>query len=196
MHFTPFDNDSLNGVIFSTASFYDSFGKWNTVLAATNLHSDEVSVSGKFRAEAMDGSYGEEMYVFADSIGPGNTFITVLPCGGVPSGNVHCEGLKTYAGVNTYVPWESDWAISGDAGHIVLTNTLYSANGGMLTAGDIYGLGLDADGNILYVFHDYNTENSSSVTSSMDCYNMDVIPEIKSVAFFANPLADKTITIK
>lgn len=187
VRYAPFKE--IPDVVFSLAPYVDRFGKYNLILAITNLTPYEVTISGNGAPKNMDGTYSEASYFFADSIGSGNTYIRQMPCSGVPTGEVHWEDLTSDTAYRRFVPWEADWEIRSGKNCVLLNYNIYANE--PFKAGDVFGLVVDSFGNIVDTFNIFESEVTSNLTGSIKSFTDYSAINASDLAFFVNPTTEK-----
>lgn len=176
----------------SVAPWVDSYGNPALLVAVTNMYDTNLNFSGNAYAKDSSGNYVGNYYAYLSNIGPGNTSVFKIICrdGGVPNGEIHWEDLKVEEGIKTYVPWEADWSISNEGNMLTLDYTVNMEQAA--TIGEVYGLVLDKDGNIIDIFTDYISDEKSTITTSTQLYRENIATSGASdVALFMNPTVQK-----
>ena len=108
----------------------------------------------------------------------------------VPDGRIHWTDLNLVLNESNsqYVSCEADWALSNsdDSSEVILKYNLYAME--PFVAGYIFGLALDQDGNVVYIFDMYEEEATSCLTNSIAADEDLSEREVKDVALFFNAL--------
>ena len=188
VQYSPFEDEP--GLVISVAPYVDEYGTYKLIVGITNLLDTPITFSGGAEAKGKDESIVGETYIYEDSLGVGNTVIEIISCDDIPDGRIHWTDLKMQEGDSRYIPWEADWELlnGDDKSEIIFKYNLYANE--PFVAGYIYGLALDQDGNVVYVFDAYEDELTSNLTGSVTTYEDLSARGLKDVALFSNSLAE------
>lgn len=179
--------EDMTNLTISVAPWVDSYDNPALLVAVTNMYDTTLNFSAKASAKDSSGNYVGDTYAYLSNIGPGNTSVFKIICrDGVPNGEIHWDELKVEEGIKTYVPWEADWNISNEGNMLTLDYTVNMSQAA--TIGEVYGLVIDKDGNIIDIFTDYINDEKSTITTSTQLYRENIATSGASdVALFMNP---------
>lgn len=179
--------EDMTNLTISVAPWVDSYDNPALLVAVTNMYDTNLNFSAKASAKDSSGNYVGDTYAYLSNIGPGNTSVFKIICrDGVPNGEIHWDELKVEEGIKTYVPWEADWNISNEGNMLTLDYTVNMSQAA--TIGEVYGLVIDKDGNIIDIFTDYINDEKSTITTSTQLYRENIATSGASdVALFMNP---------
>lgn len=184
VRYSPFED--YPGIVFSITPYTDEYDTSNLIIGITNLYDESITLSGEGKALGADKAEVGSMFIFADSIGSGNTYITYIRCDEDPSGEISWTDLQLKNSYHEYVPWTADWELeAADTGHEFRYEI--SADTPM-KPGDIYGLALNESGFVVQVFHDYDAESNQSHKGTIRTYRDLNSLGVKDVALFTNPV--------
>lgn len=183
--------EDMPNLTISVAPWIDSYDNPALLVAVTNMYDTNLNFSAKASAKDSNGNYVGDTYAYLSNIGPGNTSVFKIICrDGVPNGEIHWDELKVEEGIKTYVPWEADWNISNEGNMLTLDYTVNMAQAA--TIGEVYGLVIDKDGNIIDIFTDYINDEKSTITTSTQLYRENIATSSAAdVALFMNPTTQK-----
>ena len=177
--------EDMPGVVFSITPTTDQYGNYTMLIAITNLYDNPVSISAEGTAKDKNGGDTANIFIFADTIGSGSTIINKVNCKDMPSGEVHWDKIEAKDTYRKYVPWEGDWSIGSENDAYYFKYNIYGNE--TFTPGDIWGLALDKDGFVVYVFNDYQINETKEVTNKLTAYADLSKLGVKDFALFANP---------
>ena len=178
----------MEGIVISVAPYIDN-GSNYLAIAITNIYNEDATFSAK---ATLKGKYSDEVgscSFYENAIRPGNTIIKLVYCSDVPTGEIHWEDIELPEVFDESAYWEADWALGTDAdGFLKVDYTIYSNE--KMTPGYVTGLVLDADGNIVAAFNDYNIDKGTELTGTITYYVSELPGKPVDVALFANPLVE------
>ena len=177
--------EDMPGVVFSITPTADQYGNYVMLIAITNLYDTPVSISAEGTAKDTNGGDTANIYIFADTIGSGNTVINKVNCKDMPNGEVHWDKIEAKDTYRKYIPWEGDWSVGSENNAYFFKYNIYGNE--TFTPGDIWGLALDKDGFVVYVFNDYQIDKTKEVTNKLTAYTDLSKLGVKDFALFANP---------
>lgn len=158
---------------------------YHLVMAITNLYYAPIIFDASGYAKGFNGENVADITIYESMIAPGNSAIVDIPCSDVPSGEIHWDVIETPDSYLTDAYWESDWSIGKEDDNLVLAYNIYSTD--MFSPGYVYALALDENGYVIDCAYDYNIDEGTNVSGTIEFDNSQFNGKIVNVAFFANP---------
>lgn len=92
----------------------------------------DIWFNGSAVALDEDGNKIGEIYIYEPNLGSGNTAVEVIDCGQtMPDVRVQWTEGQTMEASGTYVPWETDYSVSGNPedGYLSVDYSFYASDG-------------------------------------------------------------------
>ena len=153
----------------------------------------DIWFNGSAVALDEDGNQIGETYIYEPNLGSGNTAVEVIDCGQtMPDGRVQWTEGQTMEASGTYVPWETDYSVSGNPedGYLSVDYSFYASDGTPCTGSTLTVCLLDEDGLVIGVgteFIEKIGENEKYDETVKVYGDKDILSLTKGVAMFANP---------
>lgn len=176
-------------VSVTPCKFYDEYA---LAVAITNLYDEEFSFSGSAQVLGSDDSVIGDSFMYIPCLGSTNTVVQIVPTGSeIPDGRIHWEDCEISEPYGEFVPWESDWGISGNPadGYITVDYNIYAADGGACSGDSVMILLVDESGFILACATDYidSIEDSAGADGSVVIFGDEtLLNQTKNLAMFTN----------
>ena len=167
--------------------------QYGLLVAITNLYSDDIWFNGSAVALDEDGNQIGETYIYEPNLGSGNTAVEVIDCGQtMPDGRVQWTEGQTMEASGTYVPWETDYSVSGNPedGYLSVDYSFYASDGTPCTGSTLTVCLLDEDGMVIGVGTEFIEKigENEKYDGTVKVYgDKDILSLTKGVAMFANP---------
>ena len=168
--------EDLPGVVVSITPCMQK-DQYGLLVAITNLYSDDIWFNGSAVALDEDGNQIGETYIYEPNLGSGNTAVEVIDCGQtMPDGRVQWTEGQTMEASGTYVPWETDYSVSGNPedGYLSVDYSFYASDGTPCTGSTLTVCLLDEDGLVIGVgteFIEKIGENEKEVILDLKEFN-------------------------
>ena len=153
----------------------------------------DIWFNGSAVALDEDGNQIGETYIYEPNLGSGNTAVEVIDCGQtMPDGRVQWTEGQTMEASGTYVPWETDYSVSGNPedGYLSVDYSFYASDGTPCTGSTLTVCLLDEDGLVIGVGTEFieKIEENEKYDGTVKVYgDKDILSLTKGVAMFANP---------
>lgn len=184
--------EDLPGVVVSITPCIQN-DQYGLLVAITNLYSDDIWFNGSAVALDEDGNQIGETYIYEPNLGSGNTAVEVIDCGQtMPDGRVQWTEGQTMEASGTYVPWETDYSVSGNPedGYLSVDYSFYASDGTPCTGSTLTVCLLDEDGLVIGVGTEFIEKigENEKYDGTVKVYgDKDILSLTKGVAMFANP---------
>lgn len=182
----------IPGLVASVSMYNDGYSNW-LVVALTNAYNIGIEFNGKMTALDKQGNEIGSTFVYEPCIGSANTVAYRIYCGSdMPDGRVRWTDCEVYEASENkeYIPWEMDYSVNQKDGAIVIDYTVGATNKDLPSANFSFLL-LDKDGFILDFVDDFadSAKKNSTYKGSVNSYlSDDLVPELKALAVFGNPV--------
>ena len=153
----------------------------------------DIWFNGSAVALDEDGNKIGEIYIYEPNLGSGNTAVEVIDCGQtMPDGRVQWTEGQTMEASGTYVPWETDYSVSGNPedGYLSVDYSFYASDGTPCTGSTLSVCLLDEDGLVIGVGTEFieKIRENEKYDGTVKVYgDKDILSLTKGVAMFANP---------
>jgi hypothetical protein len=153
----------------------------------------DIWFNGSAVALDEDGNQIGETYIYEPNLGSGNTAVEVIDCGQtMPDGRVQWTEGQTMEASGTYVPWETDYSVSGNPedGYLSVDYSFYASDGTPCTGSTLSVCLLDEDGLVIGVGTEFieKIRENEKYDGTVKVYgDKDILSLTKGVAMFANP---------
>lgn len=153
----------------------------------------DIWFNGSAVALDEDGNKIGEIYIYEPNLGSGNTAVEVIDCGQtMPDVRVQWTEGQTMEASGTYVPWETDYSVSGNPedGYLSVDYSFYASDGTPCTGSTLSVCLLDEDGLVIGVGTEFieKIRENEKYDGTVKVYgDKDVLSLTKGVAMFANP---------
>lgn len=153
----------------------------------------DIWFNGSAVALDEDGNKIGEIYIYEPNLGSGNTAVEVIDCGQtMPDGRVQWTEGQTMEASGTYVPWETDYSVSGNPedGYLSVDYSFYASDGTPCTGSTLTVCLLDEDGMVIGVGTEFIEKigENEKYDGTVKVYgDKDILSLTKGVAMFANP---------
>ncbi len=153
----------------------------------------DIWFNGSAVALDEDGNKIGEIYIYEPNLGSGNTAVEVIDCGQtMPDVRVQWTEGQTMEASGTYVPWETDYSVSGNPedGYLSVDYSFYASDGTPCTGSTLSVCLLDEDGLVIGVGTEFieKIRENEKYDGTVKVYgDKDILSLTKGVAMFANP---------
>lgn len=153
----------------------------------------DIWFNGSAVALDEDGNQIGETYIYEPNLGSGNTAVEVIDCGQtMPDGRVQWTEGQTMEASGTYVPWETDYSVSGNPedGYLSVDYSFYASDGTPCTGSTLSVCLLDEDGLVIGVGTEFieKIRENEKYDGTVKVYgDKDILSLTKGVVMFANP---------
>ena len=153
----------------------------------------DIWFNGSAVALDEDGNQIGEIYIYEPNLGSGNTAVEVIDCGQtMPDVRVQWTEGQTMEASGTYVPWETDYSVSGNPedGYLSVDYSFYASDGTPCTGSTLSVCLLDEDGLVIGVGTEFieKIRENEKYDGTVKVYgDKDILSLTKGVAMFANP---------
>ena len=153
----------------------------------------DIWFNGSAVALDEDGNQIGETYIYEPNLGSGNTAVEVIDCGQtMPDGRVQWTEGQTMEASGTYVPWETDYSVSGNPedGYLSVDYSFYASDGTPCTGSTVSVCLLDEDGLVIGVGTEFieKIRENEKYDGTVKVYgDKDILSLTKGVVMFANP---------
>ena len=153
----------------------------------------DIWFNGSAVALDEDGNKIGEIYIYEPNLGSGNTAVEVIDCGQtMPDVRVQWTEGQTMEASGTYVPWETDYSVSGNPedGYLSVDYSFYASDGTPCTGSTLTVCLLDEDGLVIGVGTEFieKIRENEKYDGTVKVYgDKDILSLTKGVAMFANP---------
>ena len=153
----------------------------------------DIWFNGSAVALDEDGNKIGEIYIYEPNLGSGNTAVEVIDCGQtMPDVRVQWTEGQTMEASGTYVPWETDYSVSGNPedGYLSVDYSFYASDGTPCTGSTLSVCLLDEDGLVIGVGTEFieKIRKNEKYDGTVKVYgDKDILSLTKGVAMFANP---------
>ncbi len=153
----------------------------------------DIWFNGSAVALDEDGNKIGEIYIYEPNLGSGNTAVEVIDCGQtMPDVRVQWTEGQTMEVSGTYVPWETDYSVSGNPedGYLSVDYSFYASDGTPCTGSTLTVCLLDEDGLVIGVGTEFieKIRENEKYDGTVKVYgDKDILSLTKGVAMFANP---------
>lgn len=153
----------------------------------------DIWFNGSAVALDEDGNRIGEIYIYEPNLGSGNTAVEVIDCGQtMPDVRVQWTEGQTMEVSGTYVPWETDYSVSGNPedGYLSVDYSFYASDGTPCTGSTLTVCLLDEDGLVIGVGTEFieKIRENEKYDGTVKVYgDKDILSLTKGVAMFANP---------
>ena len=153
----------------------------------------DIWFNGSAVALDEDGNKIGEIYIYEPNLGSGNTAVEVIDCGQtMPDVRVQWTEGQTMEVSGTYVPWETDYSVSGNLedGYLSVDYSFYASDGTPCTGSTLTVCLLDEDGLVIGVGTEFieKIRENEKYDGTVKVYgDKDILSLTKGVAMFANP---------
>ena len=179
----------MDGVVISVAPYTASNLSF-LLIGVTNIYDQDMTFSARAVAKGIDGQEIGNVSFYELAIRPGNTIVKAVYCSDIPTGELHWDTIELPEVHDKSVYWESDWTIKTDQdGYFEVPYRLVSEEN--MVPGFVTAIILDANGNILAVEDDYNTNEGTDISGTISLYTKDLGGTPADLAMFSNPLAPR-----
>ena len=179
----------MDGVVISVAPYTASNLSF-LLIGVTNIYDQDMTFSARAVAKGIDGQEIGNVSFYELAIRPGNTIVKAVYCSDIPTGELHWDTIELPEVHDKSVYWESDWTIKTDQnGYFEVPYRLVSEEN--MVPGFVTAVILDANGNILAVEDDYNTNEGTDISGTISLYTKDLGGTPADLAMFSNPLAPR-----
>ena len=180
----------MEGIVISVAPYIDNTSYY-LAIAVTNLYDTDTTFSAEGSAKGQNGQEVGSFTMYDTAIAPGNTVIRLLYCDDIPTGEIHWTNIELPNVYSESAPWQGDWVLGTDADGYMKVDYNVESNTTMVP-GTVTAIVLDANGNIVAAYQDYNidkgTKTSGTITYYTDINKLSGKPT--DVAMFVNPLKE------
>ena len=182
--------EGMEGIVISVAPYMDNTSYY-LAIAVTNLYNTDTTFSAEGAAKGKNGQEVGDFTMYETAIAPGNTVIRLLYCDDMPTGEIHWSKIELPDAYSESAPWEGDWQLGTDSDGYMKVDYTVNSNASMVP-GNVTAIVLDANGNILAAYQDYNTDKgtqtSGTITYYTDINKLNGKPT--DVAMFVNPIKE------
>ncbi len=181
--------DGMNGLVISISPFQNISGQWNLAVGFTNIFDSQITLVADGYSKGRDGSPVGTINAHSIEIGSGSTYIQVVPCNSVPTGEMHWYNINVFQSSSDYVYWEADYSGEKTESEIHIDYQIHTEEASDIS--DVTILLVNEDGLIVdYESYTPKDSNTNEYDGEMTFTGLSVYVDSLDVAIFANPVKE------
>lgn len=187
VRYTP---DNLDGLVISVTVFQDLSGEWCLAVGFTNRYDTPIRMFADGYPKGSDGIRIGYVTAHAIELGTGSTYIQIVSCSGVPTGEIHWDTISvTQSYFREYVYWEADYSGEKTESEIHIDYQIHTEEASDIS--DVTILLVNEDG-LIVDYGSYIPEESDTneYDGEMTFTGLSVYVDNLDVAIFANPVKE------